>query len=146
MRRFELVLAVCLMLAAFAVGLSAQQSPSAAQQPQAQPSQPSPSQSASPSSTQPPSAQPMPKSGDTTVSGSQSTSGQQPPNPSQGAQPSRAGSQGGLPWGWIVIGIVAVVILIALATRGPGGVDRSSERIERERIEKEPPDDIRRVG
>jgi hypothetical protein len=141
MRRFELVLAVCLMFAAFAVGLSAQQSSSAAQQPQAQPSQPSPSQSASPSPSQSPGAQPTPMSGDTTVSGSQNSSGQQLPNSSQGSQPSRAGSQGGLPWGWIVIGIVAVVILIALATRGPGGVDRSSER-----MEKEHPDDIRRVG
>ena len=80
-------------------------------------------------------------SGDTTVGGSSSTpskSGQQPPNPSQSSQPSQASSQG-LPWGWIVIGIVAVVILIALATRGTGGIDRSVEKTEDH-------DDIRRVG
>ena len=137
MRRFAVVLAVCLMFAAFAMGLSAQQSSSStAPQPQAQPSQPSPSQS--------PSAQPAPRSGDLSVGGCNSSptpSGQQQPNSSQSSQPARAGSQGGLPWGWIVIGIIAVVILIALATRGPGGVDRSSER-----LEKEHPDDIRRAG
>lgn len=140
MQRCLLVLAVCLTALTLAVGQSSQPSPSPAQ-PQAQPSQ------AQPSQAQQPSAQPTPKSGDTTVSGnSNSTSSQRPANPDQGMpgaqqQPSRAANNGGgLPWGWIVIGIVAVVILIALATRDTTARDR----VERE--EKIDRDDIRRAG
>jgi cobalamin biosynthesis Mg chelatase CobN len=117
---------------------AAQQSPSAQQTPSAQPSQSQPGQQ-------------TPKSGDTSVSGS--ASGQNSassPNANRSAtdqsaqpgqqQPSRAANTGGgLPWGWIIIGIVAVVILIALATRGSDRVDRTTN-VERH------DDDIRRVG
>jgi hypothetical protein len=142
MRNVVLAFAVCLIGVALAVGQNTQQSNPPAQQP-------SQSQQASPSQPQQPSqAQPAPMSGDTTVSGSQggtlSEPNRRPPPTPEGMQerqPVRASNNGGgLPWGWIVIGIVAVVILIALGTRGSNKFDRI------EPVDKPERDDIRRAG
>jgi cobalamin biosynthesis Mg chelatase CobN len=154
MRKVLLVLAVCILGLTLAFGQTSS-SPSAAQQsPSAQSSQSQPS--SQPAQGQ--QGQATPKSGDTSVSGSASGSASGSPSGQTGAsspsnsrqansndqtqEPSRANNRGGgLPWGWIILGIIAVVVLIALATRGSG-----TDRVERvDRVERHD-DDIRRVG
>ena len=78
---------------------------------------------------------------------------QQTPGATPGAA-QRTGTYGsGVPWGWIIVGIIVIAIILALI--GRGGSDRAVERreVERDRTVAPPPvppkrrdDDIRRVG
>ncbi len=149
MQKFLVLLAVCLLAGTLALAQAASSPSSSTSQPSAQ-QQSTPSSAQSPQNPseapqpQQPSSAQTPKSGDTTVSNSQNSGQTNPnatPDQNRAQQPSKAGTRGGgAPWGWIVLGIVVVLILIAFATRG--GTDRT-ERVER--VERHD-DDIRRVG
>jgi cobalamin biosynthesis Mg chelatase CobN len=163
MRKLFLIVAIGLLCTTFAVA-QASSSPQSAQQPSAQSSQ-----SAQPSAqqpSQPPADQGAARSDRSTAkpdSDAARSQADQSATPSDrqaadqgaaqpGQQPQRA-SNGGVPWGWIVLGIVIVAIILALIGRGT-----DTERVDRERVETinrsdrdvvirdRRDDDIRRVG
>lgn len=153
MRKLFLCLAIGLLCTTFAVAQTSSSSPSAQQTPNAQSSQ-----SSQPAAQQPSSDQGAAQSNqsatkpDSSAARSQAdqsaaTSGQQPRQ-----QPQRA-ANGGVPWGWIVLGIVIVAILLGLIGRGTDTerIERSDrvETINRDRdvvVRDRHDDDIRRVG
>ena len=167
MRKLFLCLAIALLCTTFAVAQASSSSPSAQQTPSAQSSQSS--QPAAQQPTQQPSSDQgaarsdrgatKPDSDAARAPGDQSAApsdrdrqaaGQNAPS---GQQPQRA-ANGGVPWGWIVLGIVIVAIILALIGRGT-----DTERVERvDRVETidrggrdvivrdRRDDDIRRVG
>lgn len=162
MRKLFLCLAIALLCTTYAVAQANSSSPSAQQTPSAQSSQSSQPAAQQPSSDQgaarsdrgaakPDSA--AGRSADQSAAPADrdhQTAGQ---NTVPGQQPQRA-ANGGVPWGWIVLGIVIVAIIFALIGRGT-----ESERVDRvERVETidrggrdvivrdRRDDDIRRVG
>ncbi len=154
MRKLFLCLAIALLCTTFAVAQASSSSPSAQQTPNAQSSQ-----SSQPAAQQPSSDQGAARSGssaaqpDSDAARSQADQSPAPSGQQPRQQPQRA-ANGGVPWGWIVLGIVIVAILLGLIGRGT-----DTERVERsERVETinrgdrdvvvrdRRDDDIRRVG
>ena len=148
MKKYALVLAVCLLGAIFAVAQASQPSPSPAQNPSQSQSADQPQQQ--PSQAQPPADQgQQPSNADR--SGSNNTVNRSDQQAAPGTnQPAQANPRRGtIGWGWIVVAVILAVIVVGLLSRG--GSDRI-ERIERtdrtdvHHSDRSDRDDIRRVG
>jgi cobalamin biosynthesis Mg chelatase CobN len=163
MRKTVMLVAIALLCATFAFAQA-----DSGSQPVQQPSSAQSGQSASPS-TQPP-AQSSADQG-AARSGSKAADANPPAADQGAAQADRdrkasaanppanqdgqraASPTGGVPWGWIVLGIVVVAVILALIGRGTDNTTERTERVEsinrsdrdvviRDRRD----DDIRRVG
>jgi outer membrane biosynthesis protein TonB len=143
MRKFLLMLAVCLLaVGVLSAQTDTQQQPQ--QQPQQQQQQPQQQQPQQQQQEQPQQPQQQPQSG-SDASASGEAKAQADTQPSQGATPQTGARDGaGIPTMWLVIGGIVVLLLLIAALSGRGNrtvVDRSDrvEHIDRH-------DDIRRAG
>ncbi len=128
MRKIAGVISVCLLAMILALGQSSSQSqPQGSQQGQSQ---------------QQPQAQPS-QQGGSAGSGTPAQPNQQPmPEQATKRPQQQRASNLGVPWIWVVIGVVIVVFLIALAVRGAARTD-TVQRVERT---DEHRDETRRAG
>ena len=150
-----IVVAVCLLIGTVALAQTAGQQPSssrpsASQQrsPNQQPSRTQPPSSSNPGSSSSQQNPDQTQPGQSPQSSSSASSSASPTgNPDQPAanNPERAASRpGGIPWLWIVLGaVILLIVIIALASRRAPAADTRIERIDEHRHDH---DDIRRVG
>ena len=165
MRKILMCLFVCVLSVAFAAAQTSSASQSA-QQPSSSAS--SSSQSTTPQSTTPPDQNAATSNQQAAGDRNAATANQNPdknaaaPSTAEPAPDNQPVQQAqtrdsGVPWGWILLGIAVVAIILALIGRGSDRSERVERTdvirreppldvVERDRIVRDRDDDIRRVG